>query len=231
VLTLILAESELELVPEELKSHPSVRAAARRRDKRPVRTLLDASVHHDALSDYPDGERRGRPDLTHFFLLLGLDSVLNRTGNLRLLVHTRNDELIRVDPATRIMRNYNRFTGLMEQLFRNHVVPSERTPLLRLEEGWTLKHVLEKEAAGAHVTVLKEGGSPVAPAKWAAERAAAGGDACVVIGGFPKGDYRSDVTAFADATVSFHEDPLSVWTVAMEVIAHWEAVAGVFERA
>lgn len=201
---------------------------AKRLDKRPSRTLLDASLHHEALKALPEGERRGRPDLVHFFLLLGLDSALNKKGGLTLLVHTRNDELIRIAPQTRIMRNYNRFVGLAEQVFREKHVPAKE-PLITLESGWSLERVV-KEALpqGVHVAALKEGPSHVAPGDWVPARAKASRELAVVIGGFPKGDFRSDVAGFTREVVSFGAEALTVWTIEMELIAHWEAATGVF---
>lgn len=201
---------------------------AKRLDKRPSRTLLDSSLHHEALKSFPDGDRRGRPDLVHFFLLLGLDSALNKKRGLSLLVHTRNDELIRVAPETRIMRNYNRFVGLAEQVFREKHVPA-REPLITLESGWTLERVLtEAVPASAHKTVLSEGPKSIAPAAWIAERAKSSPELAVVIGGFPRGDFRSDVAKLTDESVSFGPEMLPVWTIEMEVIAHWEQATGVF---
>ncbi len=228
VLTLVLAESELELVPDELRHHPSVTKPAKRHEKRPGRTLLDSSVHHEALRGAPEGERRGRPDLVHFFLLLGLDSVLNRRRALTLLVHTRHDEILRVDPSTRIMRNYNRFVGLVEQLLRTGRVP-EATPLLTVEPGWTLARVLaDAVPAGTHKVAFRETGRRVTPAEFFRGRAAASPDLAAVIGGFPKGDFRADVDKLVDETVSIGPDALPVWTVEAEAIVHWEAATDAF---
>jgi len=225
VLTVVLAESELELVPERLKHHPAMQKAAGRRGERAGRTILDASVHHDALRGFPDGMRRGRPDMVHFFLLLGLDSVLNKAGGLRLLVHTRNDELIRVSPETRIMRNQPRFIGLMEQLYRFGVVPQD-PPLFRLERGWTLERVIREEAKGP-VVALSEEARRVNPHRYFSEKARAG-DLTLVLGGFPKGDFRTDVRKLATETVSLHPESLSIWTVMTEVLAAWEDGSGLF---
>src|SRR5207248_7361995 len=113
----------MELVPDASKVHPQARAAAKARDRRPSRTLLAASLHHDAMHALSEGERRGRPDLAHFAMLLALDSALNQADGLRLVVHTRNDERLAVNPETRLMRNYPRFVGLMEKLFHDVGTP------------------------------------------------------------------------------------------------------------
>ena len=98
MLTLVLADTELERVPAAIQRHPSVRASARRRGKSPTSVLLDSSFHHAALEKVPEGERRGRPDIAHIVLVVALDSILNLEGGLRLFIHTRNDEVIQFAP-------------------------------------------------------------------------------------------------------------------------------------
>ncbi|MDG6220885.1 MAG: 16S rRNA methyltransferase, partial [Candidatus Thermoplasmatota archaeon] len=134
MLTLVLADAELELVPEEIARHPSVVKNAQKRGKRPELTLLDSSLHHQALRKIVDGGRRGRPDIAHFFLLLALDSIANSRQEMRVFVHTRNDDVITIDPETRIPRSSNRFFGLVESLFLNGAVPDKIKPLMRLEK-------------------------------------------------------------------------------------------------
>jgi rRNA small subunit pseudouridine methyltransferase Nep1 len=230
MLTLILAEAELELVPEVIKEHPQVRAAARSRDRRPARTLLDASMHHEAMRQIPEGERRGRPDLVHFSLLLALDSALNRADQLRVVVHTRNDERLAVNPETRLMRHYPRFVGLMEKLFHDLGTPrAEANEFLFLESGWPLKRVIEHHKSGP-VVCFTESGRPVEPGAFLAEKAV-GGDLTVVLGCFPHGDFHEDPKAWADDVVGLGAAPLSVWTVEMEILASWERAKGVFPMA
>ena len=55
MLTLVLADTELERVPVEIQRHPSVRASARKRGRSPGSILLDSSLHHPALRKAPEG--------------------------------------------------------------------------------------------------------------------------------------------------------------------------------
>ena len=45
-LILVIVEAAVELVPKEIRDHPSVRAEARRRGKRVDEILLDLSLIH-----------------------------------------------------------------------------------------------------------------------------------------------------------------------------------------
>ena len=98
MLTLVLAEAEVELMPAELTRHPAVIAYARQRRKQPTQILLDSNYHHSAMTTLPEGRRRGRPDITHLFLLTALESIVNKKGQLNIIVHTRNDMVITINP-------------------------------------------------------------------------------------------------------------------------------------
>ena len=212
VLTLILADAELELVPPDIEGHPAIRASAKKRGRSPTSMLLDSSLHHPALRNAPEGERRGRPDIVHICVLLALDSILNEEGRLRTIVHTRNDDVIRFASETRIPKNYTRFVGLMEDLFAKGQVP-EATPLIRQERGMSLRELLV-ECSGES-WAFAEGGTSVV-LRTAIPRVKS--DLVVVIGGFPHGSFRSPVADLCDRVVSIHPGGLKAWTVASEIL-------------
>ncbi|PVX24303.1 MAG: 16S rRNA methyltransferase, partial [Candidatus Bathyarchaeum sp.] len=128
-----MAEAALETVPEALWSHPAVRRHSKRHRKPAERLILDRTLHHLAMKRIGNDLKRGRPDITHFALLEALGSPLNKEGLLRVFVHTNQDYVITVNPVTRIPKNYNRFIGLMEQLFEHGKVPHEGETLLTVE--------------------------------------------------------------------------------------------------
>jgi len=132
-LNLILAEAALELVPKDLLEHSSVIAHAKRKRRRPNETILDRNYHHSAMKPSERFEKRGRPDIVHFSALEALGSPLNREGQLQTWIHTVQDEVIQVDPKTRLPRNYDRFVSLMEQLLVERRVPPQGAPLLSVK--------------------------------------------------------------------------------------------------
>ena len=69
MISLILSESALELVPSELTYHPSVISHARKLGKHPSEILLDNSWHFAAMKEIKNEMKRGRPDLVHFSIL------------------------------------------------------------------------------------------------------------------------------------------------------------------
>ncbi len=103
MLHLVLADAELEPIPDNLRNHKSLRGNAE--------TLLDASDHHSMMVNLYDGRRRGRPDITHLFLLLANESIACCEGMLRAYVHTRHNRVIYVEPETRIIKHYDRIVS------------------------------------------------------------------------------------------------------------------------
>ncbi len=218
MLTIILADAELELVPPALAGHPAIRTSARKRGRSPVSILLDSSLHHPALLRFPEGERRGRPDVVHVFVLLCLDSILNQEGRLRTIVHTRNDEVLRFARETRLPRNYTRFVGLMEDLFAKGRVPEEE-PLVTLDRGVALRTLLGE--LGGESWAFAEGGAPI---ELTTAIARVTRDLVAVVGGFPHGSFRSPVADFCDRVVSIHPQPLKAWTIASEILVSYRSV-------
>jgi len=214
-LTLVLAEAELEPVPDSIREHPAVRARARSRGKRAGRTLLDSSYHHHAMRGLEGADRRGRPDIVHQALLLAQDTPLNRRGRLRLLVHTREDIVIHVDPEMRPPRNYERFVGLVEQLLREGEVGEGRA-LMRTEVV-SLGALLER--LGTWNLALVEDGERADPVE--VLRAHLDRDVAAVVGAFPHGALRGG-TQWADARLSLGAEQLTAPTVVARVVYAYE---------
>lgn len=217
-ITLLLAESALELMPPELLRHPKVVARAKKRRREPAQLVLDQAQDHDAMRALPEAGRRGRPDIVHFFLLLAQDSLLNARGGLRVLVHTRDDGLVRVRPDTRIMRNQARFVQLAEDLLRQGRVPLE-DPLLTLEPGRTLADILEE--CPRPWVLLDEGGALARSARFET-LARAHGDLTVVLGGFARGTFAQARPERFDHVLRVADEPLSAWTALVPVLAGLE---------
>jgi len=212
---MIIADSELELIPPEIVNERAILNNARARGKAPEKILLDASHHHPAFGKLPESERRGRPDLVHFFLMLCLDSDLSAAGNLTVFVHTRNNDVIAVNPLTRLPPHYVRFVGLIESLYEQRVVPSKENPLLELRKDVPLE-TLVKALKPDEVVVMTASGEQVPLdeklASLKAERVV------VILGGFPKGDFRSDLSKLNPVKVSLGSRMMRVWTVASKVL-------------
>ncbi|HDQ05139.1 MAG TPA: 16S rRNA methyltransferase [Candidatus Bathyarchaeota archaeon] len=219
MLILVLAEAALETVPEELWSHPAVRHHSKRQRKPPQQLLLDRSLHHSAMKQLDDDLKRGRPDITHFALLEALGSPLNKEGLLQTYVHTNKDLAIKVNPATRLPRNYNRFIGLVEQLFQQGMVPSTGETLLTLQHK-TLKTLLAEAEADYILALSREGKHKTL--QDAVSTLQTKQRPAVIVGGFPHGHLSETATQLADEIVCIDSEMLEAWTVTSRVIYEYE---------
>ena len=217
MLTLIIADAELETVPEKMNNDYAIRKFAKGKGKPVGEVLLDSNYMHTSIDKYFPGEsnRRGRPDVIHLLLQVAMESILNKTGKLRVYIHTRNNYCITINPEVRLPKSYNRFVGLMENLFKKKEIAADGNVLLKAEEEG-LVNFISRVAKGQLVVFSPDG-----------ERARmrdiikSGEDYTVIIGGFSEGDFISDVYPLAKAYSIFHQE-LTIWSVAGEVLAEYE---------
>ncbi|KYH36357.1 MAG: 16S rRNA methyltransferase [Candidatus Bathyarchaeota archaeon B23] len=220
MLNLIFVEAALEPVPGSIVHHPSVRRDARRRGKDPSEVLLDRSLHHAAMKGLPKAHKRGRPDIIHFCLLEALGSPLNLEGGLRVWVHTLGGYIIEVDPQTRLPRDYNRFKGLIEQLFeRGSVPPGAERPLLRLRR-MELRELLEGIGATYVVALTSHGRG--GSLEEVCRRLMGEENPAVFIGAYQKGELEGETLSLADDAVSIYPDVLDAWVVTSRLIYDFE---------
>lgn len=217
-LTLIIGESALETVPQNLWAHPAVAKHAARQGKLPGEILLDRSYHHAAMLSLPNAFRRGRPDIVHFSLLEATSSPLYLLNKLRVLVHTVNDYVVSLGEKVRLPKAYPRFAGLMEGLFGQATLsrPSELLHLQRmgLPDLITREHsslvvglsrLGEKSSAEDVATLLFHEKNPV-----------------LVVGGFPKGHFTRSVELVMDRILSVDDFPLEAHVVVARTIYEYE---------
>nr|AIF07743.1 ribosome biogenesis protein (NEP1) [uncultured marine thaumarchaeote KM3_24_H04] len=85
MLTLILTQSSLEIVPSEIQNHPSVTSYCKRNKKKSSEVLLDNSWHFAAMKGISNEIKRGRPDIIHLALLAICSTPLYQQKKLRFL--------------------------------------------------------------------------------------------------------------------------------------------------
>ncbi|MEM2756826.1 MAG: 16S rRNA methyltransferase [Sulfolobales archaeon] len=224
VISIIIAEAALETVPSEISGHPAVISSSKVRGKHWSEILLDVSLHYSAMKKLQNRSKRGRPDIIHTTLLEVLSSPLNLEGHLNLYIHTVNDYVIFIDPTTRIPRNYLRFVGLIEQLFKyGQVPPQSAKPLMRIKNlsYSNLLRTLDRDK----VIVLSEEGEYRDCETIC--RLALREDLPIVIGGFPHGDFREDIYESGKYVFSIYKRSLDTWVVSSRVMSGCEEVLGI----
>ena len=184
MISLILAESSLELVPSQLKHHPSVISHARKFDKHPSEILLDNSWHFAAMKGIKNEMKRGRPDLVHFSILEATTIPLYLQNKMKLYVHTLDDKVISFGKNVHIPKSYHRFAGVIEKLYQEKKITTKNDVLLEIDEK-TFPELLDE------INPSKVFGFSTKGANSTYEKIAKDipNDSCIVIGGFQKGHF------------------------------------------
>ena len=188
MISLILSESSLELVPSELKHHPSVISHARKLGKYPSEILLDNSWHFAAMKGIKNEMKRGRPDLVHFSILEATTIPLYLQNKMKLYVHTLDDKVISFGKNVHIPKSYHRFEGVIEKLYQEKEITTNDDVLLEIEEK-TFSELLD-EINPSKVFGFSTKGTKSTYEKIAKE---IDDDACIVVGGFQKGHFSDSV--------------------------------------
>ena len=188
MISLILSESSLELVPSELEHHPSVISHARKLGKYPSEILLDNSWHFAAMKGIENEMKRGRPDLVHFSILEATTIPLYLQNKMKLYVHTLDDKVISFGKNVHIPKSYHRFEGVIEKLYQEKEITTNDDILLEIEEK-TFSELLDE------INPSKVFGFSTKGAKSTYEKIAKEitDDACIIVGGFQKGHFSDSV--------------------------------------
>jgi rRNA small subunit pseudouridine methyltransferase Nep1 len=225
MLNILFVEAALEIVPGKISRHPSVTRNAKRSGKNPEMVLLDRSLHHRAMLDLPEGEKRGRPDILHFCLLEALGSPLNKAGKLKAMAQNLNGDFIDFAPELRLPRDCNRFDSLMEQLFAEKRVPpsGDDKPLMTLVRK-SLQDVKEEIKPSRTFALTSHGKTE--KLEELCRRLAAEENPLVFLGAYPHGAMREGTLAEAEEAISIHPEALEAWVVTSRLIYEYEKASG-----
>jgi rRNA small subunit pseudouridine methyltransferase Nep1 len=217
MLSLVLAESSLELIPKELQQHNSVISHSRKLGKNPSEILLDNSWHFGAMKGIKDEIKRGRPDLVHISLLEACTIPLYYEKKITIFVHTIDDKVIFIGEDVRLPKSYHRFAGLIEKLFLEKVIQADGSNLLEIKD-MTFDQLLEKISPKRIIGLSTQG------IKSSCENVARKltSDSCLVIGGFPKGHFSDKIKKRFEYLVSVNNTPLESHVVISRVLYEYE---------
>ena len=217
MLSLILAESALELVPKELQNHNSVLAHSKRVNKKPSEIILDVSWHFAAMKGIKNEIKRGRPDLIHFCLLEACSIPLYFENKIRIYVHTIDDRVIFLGENVRLPKSYHRFVGLIEKLYSTGIIEEGGKKLLEIKKMDFCK--LIDKIAPKKIIGLSEKGASSSYEKLAKTISK---DSCIVVGGFPKGNFSDQILKKINNLVSVDKNPLEAHVIISRVLYEYE---------
>ncbi len=218
-LTLILAECGLELIPKEIRDHPSVKKNIK--SKNYSSQLLDNALHHSAMIKLSNFEKRGRPDILHNCLLNALGSPLNKNKQLKIYFHTVNNRIFELNPEIRITRNYNRFKGLIAKLLIDGKIQFEKSYLIKeLKENLRelIKSIKKKEV----LLFSSRGG--IIQHHLDLFHKDTHKNYIIIIGGFQKGTFSKDILELSNRIISISQYSLDAWIVVGKIISFYEII-------
>jgi len=206
MISLILSESALELVPSVLEHHPSVVSHARKLGKHSSEILLDNSWHFAAMKGIENEMKRGRPDLVHFSILEATTIPLYLQNKIKLYIHTVDDKVISFGQNVHVPKSYHRFEGVIEKLYQEKKIISNDNVLLEIKDQ-TFSELLNEINPSKVIGFSTNGklGSYEKIAKEILE------NSCIIVGGFQKGHFSdaienkiNDLYAIGDESFEGH---------------------------
>ena len=217
MISLIISESALELVPYELEDHPSVVSHAKKLGKYPSDILLDNSWHFAAMKGLKDEIKRGRPDLVHFSILEATTIPLYLQNKLNLFVHTIDDKVIHFGKNVHLPKSYHRFEGVIEKLYQEKKIMAKNELLLEIKEQ-TFSELID-EINPSKIFGFSTGGKLSSYEKIASQIS---DNSCIVIGGFQKGHFSESVENKITDLYSVGNESFEGHTVTSRILYEYE---------
>jgi len=166
-----------------------------------------------------DVGKRGRPDITHSCLLNALGSPLNKSGNLKLYIHTLNNKIFEINPQIKIARNYNRFKGLMAKLLIENEIRIKNLLLISEFKG-TLRELVNSIDKKEVIILSNKGKLAENPLLLFDNDLSK--DFVVIIGCFQKGFFTDEILELSNKLVSISHYSLDAWVALSRVITLYE---------
>ncbi|HUU79702.1 MAG TPA: 16S rRNA methyltransferase [candidate division Zixibacteria bacterium] len=215
--TFVIAETALELLPNELIHLDSIKKSARKKGKQPYRILLEDSYHHKEMLSLKDSKKRGRPDILHFSLLnlLGSPEILTNPSSYRILVHTYDDKIININPEIRLPRHYFRFVGLMEQLLEKGVIRSKEENLMEILHKSSLENELKNIPKERRILFTSKGAKIDL---FNLFKKNAKEDIALIVGGFPHGNFSKKIDNLSENKIAIANLSLDAWIVICRIM-------------
>jgi len=217
MISLILAESALELVPENLQKHASVISHAQRLRKNPSEILLDNSWHFAAMKGIDNEIKRGRPDLAHLCILEATSIPLYKKNKIKIYIHTIDDKVIYFGDNVNVPKSYHRFEGLVEKLYSEKSIESNGNTLLEIKDK-SFPELID-EIRPSKILGLSSKGETHSFEDTASEIT---DNCCLVVGGFQKGHFSDLVLNKTDQLISIDDSSLEAHVVVARMLYEYE---------
>jgi rRNA small subunit pseudouridine methyltransferase Nep1 len=225
LLNLVIADTALETIPVEMFKHASLKKI-RNSGKKSTDILLDRTFHHFAIlaSNLKEDYKRGRPDILHIILLNVLATPLFKKNQLKVFVHTINNQVIKIGDNLRIPKSYSRYEGLILDLIKNKkIVSKDGNLLLELSDDLSFSDLIQKYIIPDVMVGLSTNGV-FKKFEHVSNELFLFKNPCIVIGGFPKGHFSKDIEPYIDKMYSISNLNLEAHIVVSRLLYEWEKI-------
>jgi rRNA small subunit pseudouridine methyltransferase Nep1 len=222
---LVIAETALETIPLEIFRHSSLKKI-RDSGKKPTQILLDRTFHHFAIlsSNLKQDYKRARPDILHIILLNVLATPLFKNNQLKVFVHTINNQVIKIGDNLRIPKSYSRYEGLILDLFKNKkIISKDGCLLLELNDNLNFSDLLDKYIKPDVIIGLSTNGI-FKNFEYVSKDLFEFKNPCIVIGGFPKGHFSKDIESRLEKKYSISNLSLEAHIVISRLLYEFEKI-------
>ncbi|RMW37925.1 MAG: ribosome biogenesis protein [Nitrosopumilus sp.] len=217
MISIVLAESSLELVPSELKHHSSVISHARKLGKLSSEILLDNSWHFAAMKGIHNELKRGRPDLVHFSILEATTIPLYLKNKMKLYIHTIDDKVIYFGQNVHVPKSYHRFAGVIEKLYKEKKIIANDETLLEIKNK-TFSELID-EIKPSKIIGFSTKGIQNSYENIAGQIS---DDSCLVFGGFQKGHFSDSIEKQFAQMCSVGDESFEGHTVVARMLYEYE---------
>jgi len=220
---LVIADTALETLPIKIFQHYSLKKI-RKSGKRPTDILLDRTLHHFAItsSNLEQGQKRARPDILHIILLTILATPLFKYNQLKVFIHTINNQVIKVGDNVRIPKSYSRFEGLMLDLIKNRkIISKDGVLLLELNDNLNFPRLL-KDYIKPDITIGLSIEGNFNNFESISNELYRYKNPCIVIGGFAKGHFSKDIESCLEKKYSISNFSLEAHVVTSRILYEYE---------
>ena len=185
--------------------------------KKSSEILLDNSWHFAAMKGIEDEIKRGRPDLVHLCMLEATTIPLYKKNQIKIFIHTIDDNVIYLGENVNIPKSYHRFEGLIEKLFLEKTIKSNNNILLEIKENSFLDLIDEINPSKViGFSTLGEQHSFEGAVSHLPE------NCCLVIGGFQKGHFSDDIQNRFDHLISINDSSFEAHVVLARILYEYE---------
>ncbi len=225
MLNLVIADTALETIPVEMFQHASLKKI-RDSGKKPTQVLLDRTFHHFAIlsSNLEQDYKRARPDILHIILLNVLATPLFKNNQIKVFVHTINNQVIKIGDNLRIPKSYSRYEGLILDLIKNKkIISKDGCILLELSDNLCFSSLLNKYIKPDVIVGLSTNGI-FKNFEYISNELFQFKNPCIVIGGFPKGHFSKDIESCLEKKYSISNLSLEAHIVVSRLLYEFEKI-------